>query len=69
MTEEEATLAAIQDKLISSRLPQVKMALLAQDKHSRRLCDQYVASYNSRVTGWDFMVSDSMENIRTWVAS
>ena len=68
MTEEEAALAAMHDKIISSRLPQVKMALLAHTKHTRRICDQYIARCRSSQMLWDFMVSDSMENIRTWVA-
>jgi hypothetical protein len=69
MTEDEAVLVSMQDKLISSRLPKVKMALFAQDEHVRRICDKYVAGCHSRLTGWDFMVSDSMEKIRTWFAS
>jgi hypothetical protein len=40
MTEDEAVLAFIQDKLISSRLTKAKMALLAQDEHVRRICDK-----------------------------
>lgn len=39
------------------------MALLAQDKHRRSICVQYVASFHSDQTGWDFMVSGSMEKI------
>ncbi len=69
MTEEEAALASIQDKLISTRLPQVKMALLAQNEHTSRVCNQYLASCSIGLRGWDFMISGSMEDIRNWVAS
>lgn len=69
MTEDEAALAAMQDQLASFRLPHIKMALLAQDEQSHRICNRYITSYHSRLTGWDFMVSDNMESIRTWIAS
>lgn len=62
-------MAAIQDQLISYRLPRLKLALLATKKRTRHLCAQYLAQYHTRQTGWQFMVSDDMEKIRAWVGS
>jgi len=69
MTEEEAYIAAMHDKLASLRLPQVKMALLAVDKRLKELCYQYVAHSQNIIKEWTFMVSDNIESIRTWVTS
>ena len=69
MTRAEASLAAMHDLLIASRLPHVKMALLAKDKRTLRICDQYVIRCSRAIKGWEFRVSDSMANIRTWIVS
>ncbi len=67
LTDADIDLAASYDQIISSRVPRMKMALLAQSNATRRMAYQYVASYHARHTGWDFKVSDSMEEIRSWV--
>lgn len=69
MPEYETVLPALQDKLASMRLPKLKITLLIKDEPTRRLCQEYVACCQSRGMGWKFMVSDSMENIRTCLAS
>jgi hypothetical protein len=68
ITETEASMLSIEDKLITSRLPKVKMALFAPDKQVCSICFQYVASsLHQEKIKWDFWVSDSMENIRAWI--
>ena len=67
--EGETRIIAAQDEIGSSRLSKIKMALFAQDKATRKICEQYCSHYQSRQTGWDFMVSDNMESIRNWVNS
>ncbi|MDM8524038.1 hypothetical protein QUF80_11780 [Desulfococcaceae bacterium HSG8] len=69
MTEEEAGLTSMQDRLASSRLPHVKMALLAQDKPTRKICEHYIAKCRNDKLGWEFLISDSMESIRSWATS
>ncbi len=69
MTKDEAVLAAMHDQFASSRLPHIKMALLAQDEPTRQICEAYVARCQSSRMGWEFMVSGSIESIRTWVVS
>ena len=69
VTEGEATLIAMQDKLISVRLPKIKMALLAQKQHVQNMCYEYVAKCANYKTDWEFMVSESTEKIRTWVTA
>jgi hypothetical protein len=68
MTEDEAVLPATHNKLASSRLLHVKVAMIATDQQTRRVCEAYVAGCRNRGVGWDFMVSDSMETIRKWIA-
>ncbi len=67
MTKEEVTLAAMHDHVASSRLSCIKMALIAKDVKTRQICDHYTITYQSRLTGWDFMVSDNMKDIKTWI--
>ncbi len=69
MTESEISILAMQDHAGSSRLPSLKLALLAKDKRTRRLFEYYAINYHSRLTHWNFMVSDSMEKLRSWIAS
>lgn len=69
MSDEEVDLTASHDQLISSRLPPIKMALLAQSNDTHKLANRYVASYGASHTGWDFKVFDTMEEIRSWVQS
>ncbi len=69
MSKNDFNILAMQDHIGSSRLPKLKMALVAQGKDLRRLFEYYTNNYHSRLTGWDFMVSDSMENIRNWITS
>ena len=52
MTREEIVVTATYDQLISSRLPQVKLALFAQDEQALNVCKQYIACYQTRQTGW-----------------
>ena len=66
LTDADIDLAASYDELISSRVPRIKMALLAQSNATRTMANYYVASYHARHTGWDFKVSDSMKEIRSW---
>jgi hypothetical protein len=68
-TEVEISVMAGHDVNESSHFPKLKMALFAPDKNIRRICEQYCAHCQNRQIGWDFMVSDSMKSIRTWVAS
>lgn len=69
ITKEEAEIASMHDKLASSRLPKMKMAILVVDKQLRRLADNYVATSRNNIKGWTFLVSDNIESIRTWVTS
>ena len=69
MTGEEAVVTSMQDRLAASRLPHVKVALLAQDKPTRKICDHYIARCRNYQMSWEFMVFDSMENIRSWVTA
>ncbi len=69
MSKAQIEMAAIQDQLISHRLPRLKLALFATEESTRRLCEQYLAQYQTRQTGWQFLMSDDMENIRAWVGS
>ena len=66
-TEDEIDLIAGQDVKGSSRFPKIKMALFAPDKNIRSMCEQYCAHCQSRGMDWEFMVSDSMKSIRTWI--
>lgn len=69
MTDEEAVTTSMQDRLASSRLPHVKVALLAQDKPTLKICENYIARCRNYQMDWEFMVFDNMESIRRWVAS
>ena len=60
---------ATHDQIASLRLPKIKMALFAQDKELQDLCEQYCAQHQCRLTGWNYMVSNSMDNIREWTSS
>ncbi len=64
MTEDEAYLTSMQDRLASSRLPHVKMALLAQDKPTRKICERYITKCQNDKSSWKFLISDNMESIR-----
>jgi len=68
-TEDEIDLLAGQDVKGSSRFPKIKMALFAPDKNIRSMCEQYCAHCQSCQLDWEFMVSDSLKSIRTWVSS
>ncbi len=69
INEEEAKITGMQDKLTASKLPEVKMAIVALDKRVKNLCHEYVAYSQNINKGWTFMVSDNLESIRTWVSS
>jgi len=69
MTEIDFNTLAMQDHVGSSRLPSLKLALLARDKQTRHLFEYYASNYYSRLNGWNFMVSDSMDKLRSWIAS
>ena len=69
MTESEISILSMQDHVGSLRLPSLKLALLAKDERTRRLFEFYTINYHSRLTHWNFMVSDSMEKARSWIAS
>lgn len=59
----------MQDQIGSSRLPSLKLAMLAKDTETRRLFKFYVNNYNTRLTGWNIKVFDSMDKLRSWIAS
>jgi hypothetical protein len=69
MSENDFAILAMQDLTGSIRLPELKLALVAQGKDLLRLFKNHTVSYNTRKTGWDFMVSDNMEDIRSWINS
>jgi hypothetical protein len=69
MTIDDAVLAAMQDQLVSSRLPHVKMALIATDQSTRNVCYEYVTGCRNRKVGWSFKISHSMDRVRTWIAA
>jgi hypothetical protein len=69
ISDTELTIIASQDQLGSSRLQKIRMALFAPADHIRILCDQYCAKHQSRLTGWEFLVSTDMEEIRKWTSS
>ena len=60
---------ATHDQIASLRLPRIRMAMFAQDQELHHLCEQYCAQHQCRLTGWHYLVSDSMENIREWTFS
>ena len=69
LTEDEIIVIAGQDGKESLHMPKIKKALFAPDKNIHSMCEQYCAHCQSWQMGWEFMVSDSMKSIRTWVAS
>lgn len=69
MANGETSILSMQDQLGALRLPKIKLAMFAAAKDTRTICEQYCAHYQSRQAGWEFMISDSMENIRNWVVS
>ena len=69
LTEDELNLIAGQGRGKSLSVPKIKMAFFAPDKNLRSICEQCCAYCQSQQAGWDFMVSDSMKSIRTWVTS
>ncbi len=69
LIESEFNKLAMQDQIGSARLTKLKMAVFAQDNDINHFFKQYITTYHNRLTGWDFMVSDSMVQIRNWIAS
>ena len=69
ITVDEAVIPAMQDKLASERLPNLKLAMIVQDEPARKICNSYVAHCQNSGMEWEFMVADSMECIRAWGAS
>ena len=67
-TATELSGIATHDQIASLRLPKIKMAMFAQDKELHDLCEQYCAQHQCRLTGWEYMVSNNMENIRDWTS-
>jgi hypothetical protein len=67
LIESEFNKLAMQDNIGSDRLPKLKMAILAQNNDIHRFFKQYINTYHNRLTGWDFMVSDNMEDIKSWI--
>lgn len=68
-TTTELSGIATHDQIASLRLPRIKMAMFAEDKNIYQLCEQYCAQHQSSLTGWNYLVSDNMENIREWTSS
>ncbi len=69
MTAKETDVASSHDKLASSRLQQTKVAFVANNKSTWKLCDEYIAQSTNRNLKWDFKVFDNIESVRTWVSS
>ena len=69
MTKEEAALVAMHDKLASSRLPKLKMAILARDERTRHIWETYIACCQNRQLDWAFLNTDNLEEIRSWIAT
>ncbi len=40
---------------------------LSEVTELKQLCNYYINCYHSRQTGWQFKVSDNMEEIRSWI--
>lgn len=68
-TEGATNILSMMDQMGSSRIPNIKMAFYATDRNARGVCEQYLSHYQTRQTGWQFMVSDDMKSIRSWIAS
>lgn len=68
-TEAEFSVLAMQDHLGTSRLPSLKLAMLAKDTETRRLFEFYAKYHHSQSTGWDIKVFNNMEKLRSWIAS
>ncbi len=68
-TESEFSILAMQDHVGSFQIPNIKLGLLAKEKQTQSLFEYYAINYHSRLTGWNIMVFDSMEDLRNWIAS
>ena len=68
-TTTELSGIATHDQIASLRLPRLKMAMFAQDQELHHLCTQYCSQHQCRLTGWNYLVSDNMKNIREWTSS
>lgn len=68
-TGQELSGIATYDQIASLRLPRLKMAMFANDKELHHLCEQYFAQHQCQLTGWNYLVSDNMDNIREWTSS
>ena len=68
-TATELSGIATHDQIASLRLPRIKMAMYAQDETIHQLCEQYCAQHQSSLTGWNYLISDNMKNIREWTSS
>lgn len=60
---------AMQDHAGSPRLPALKLAMVAKDRQIRRYFEKYTANFYNQKTNWHFMVSASIEKVRSWIAS
>lgn len=68
-TESEFSILAMQDHVGSLQIPNIKLGLFTKEKQTRRLFEYYAINYHSRLTGWEICVFDSMEALRSWIAS
>jgi hypothetical protein len=69
MTMEESTITSEQDQIIYDRKKHFKLAVLVGDSRTRLLADHYVSGCQRRNMRWDFLVSDSMDEISAWTSS
>lgn len=67
LTNQELSVIATYDQVTSLRLPKkIKLGLIAQNQDILSLCHIFCAQYQCRLSGWEYMVADRMEKIRTW---
>jgi hypothetical protein len=69
ITEAEFSVLAMQDNIGSCRLPNFKLAMLAKDTETLSLFEYYANYCNARIPGWNVMVFDSMEKVRSGISS
>jgi len=68
-TKAEFSIFAMQDKAGSLRLPSLKLAMLAKDTEILNLFEYYANYCNAQIPGWNVMVFDSMDKVRSWISS
>lgn len=69
MTELQVDVPAFIDKIASIRLPNIKMALVAVDEKTIKLCNKYIHISVTGGSPWQFQIFNSLEEAKKWVSS